>query len=235
MKNKTTEVRSLSPRAKESAAEFKLAATGSGVLLAAFGSLLLNHKEQSRAGRLNARMLKVIQGDKVNGRGERRIQDGDISMLEGFDFFDKCHFYRVFRSHLSHVVSNKADCWTVDIPAFTAQERISYDGSYTHIGFTAAVAAVDFDRERFTLETVHSEFLPISEPVGTRLRVGLVPTRKLPLIMALGFAFYQVVNGRAYRMGGQAGEALHILATMNTPPIGKKAKNISSGGSGRSS
>lgn len=213
MKEVTGQKRIVSARVMEHALEFGRCGTGTRLLLTAFNRLLKDHKEIHQSSRLNSRMLRVIQSDPVNGRGERVLSAGDISLLEGYDFYSKNPLLKVFQSPIHTQIDRIGGLCTISIPSFDASDRIFYEGHYTHVVFIAAAAVLDFDRDNFVTDIVRSSYLAIKEPVEARLQVSIPAHSKLPVVLALGLEFYQVVNGQAYIMGQNKRLALRIVRT----------------------
>ena len=211
MENNNEPLSRVSPRAMENAVEFGRCGKGTRLLLTAFGSLLKVRKELHQAGRLNSRMVKVLQSDPVNGRGERIVPAGDMTLLEGFDFFNKKPLLRLLMAPFHASIDRAAGHCTIDVPTFNAQDDINYEGNYTHLVFVAAAAVLDFERETFIVDCVRSELLDIKQPVEVMLQT-LIPARsKLPIVLVLGLEMYQVVNGHAYIMSRNGPLALHIV------------------------
>lgn len=211
MNNEINELPGHSPRSMENAIEFGRCGKGTRLLLTAFGSLLSVRKELHQASRLNSRMMKVLQSDPVNGRGERTVPAGDMTLLEGFDFFNKKPLLRLLMAPFHASIDRSAGHCTIDVPAFDASAYIRYDGNYTHLVFVAAAAVLDFDRETFIVDSVRSELLDIRQPVEVMLQT-LIPARsKLPIVLVLGLEMHQVVNGRAYIMSLNGPLALHVV------------------------
>lgn len=213
MDNNQVYKKTTSPRAMDRAQEFARAASGSRLVCAAFAGLLAGAREGRRISRLNERCFHVIQGDRIHGLGDRTMQDGDLSMLEGFDFVDKNRFYSMFRSQLHAVLDTEDRTWTIEAPAFAPREAIYTDIKFDHFVLTAGVAALDFIRERSTLTTLRTPFVRADESAAISLRLPLASLPALPLVLVLGMEYYQIVNGRAAKMGGSRCISLHIAAT----------------------
>lgn len=204
-------------RAMESAREFGRSGQATRLLLTAFAKVLKEHKEPHQGGRLCARMLKVIQTDPINGRGERTAAAGDISLLYGFDFFPKKPLQRLLYVPFQGSIDRTSGLCTVKVNAFNAYSDIGYQSSYTHLVFTAGVAALDFDRETYVGDIVRSDFLDKERVWEVTLEPTLPPFSQLPIVLVLGLQFYQVVNGLAYIMGGNGHLSLQVIQTDNGP------------------
>lgn len=218
MKEVAGQKRIVSARSMEHALEFGRSGTGGRLVLTAFNRLLKDQKEKYQLSRLSSRMLRVIQSDPVNGRGERVVSAGDISLLEGYDFYSKHPLLKVFQSPVHTQIDRIGGLCTIGIPSFDARDQIFYEGHYTHMVFIAAATILDFDRDNFVTEIVRSSYLDRKEPVEVRLQASIPAHSKLPIVLALGLEFYQVVNGQAYIMGGQKKQlALRIVKTEAGP------------------
>ncbi len=73
-------------RTRENGSEFGAAGKGGKVIRNAIRILLQNAKDKRVVSRLTTDLLKVVKTDAVNERGLRTIQDGDMSLLKGFEF-----------------------------------------------------------------------------------------------------------------------------------------------------
>ena len=62
---------------RENNAEFSRAAQASRLIRTAFRCLLSGASDTRMTGRLNGAIVKVIQADAVNNRGERNVTQGD--------------------------------------------------------------------------------------------------------------------------------------------------------------
>jgi|GEM_PF-1441089 len=190
--------------------EFGRAVQAGSLLTSAFAGLIKGRKEHGQVGRLNKRLLKIQQMDVVNRYGERRVVQGDLSLLAGFDFFQKSRLRTNFHGAIGVDINAAKGSGLVQIPVFHPREGISYEGPYTHLMFSAGLAAVDFEREQTVTHIVRSEFFDREEPVTTELRPQLPEPVNVLLVLAVGLEFYKVVNGEAYPIGGQRSLSLRI-------------------------
>lgn len=138
----------------------------------------------------------------MHGLGERKIEAGDITLLEGFDFNIKYQLLRVFHLPVSVSVNRADGKCVVQFPAFIPQEKLPAEGNITHVKLLAAVTEIDFEREQFTTHTSYSKALPVREAASVVLAPEITLGAGLPLLVAIGIQFLQIVNGTSYAMKG---------------------------------
>ncbi|MEO8772666.1 MAG: hypothetical protein ABI402_21400, partial [Ferruginibacter sp.] len=73
-------------RTRENGAEFGRAGKAGRMLRVAINGLLKNIADNRMVGRLTQEMVKVIQADTTNPRGQRNVIDGEAELLEDFEF-----------------------------------------------------------------------------------------------------------------------------------------------------
>lgn len=75
-------------RTRENGAEFGRAGAPGKLLRSALRNLNINSSDGRMASRLTREMVKVIQADATNPRGQRNVIDGEAELLLGFEFND---------------------------------------------------------------------------------------------------------------------------------------------------
>lgn len=73
-------------RTRENGAEFGRAGKAGKVLRNSIRQLLQNVNDSRMVSRLTKEMVKVIQIDATNPKGQRNVIDGEAELLIGFDF-----------------------------------------------------------------------------------------------------------------------------------------------------
>ncbi|MCW3808140.1 hypothetical protein OM074_21150, partial [Marinilabiliaceae bacterium D04] len=73
-------------RTRENGAEFGRAGKAGKLLRSALKTPIAQSADKKVSSRLTSQMVKVIQADVTNGRGERNVVDGDLNLLQGFEF-----------------------------------------------------------------------------------------------------------------------------------------------------
>jgi hypothetical protein len=215
-----------SSKSLEMTTEFGEAAAGGRLIRSAFFKLVKNLGDPHATARLTAKMLKVVQGDTIHDWGKRTVADGDLTFLEGFDFSISKQLERMLPVSIDADIDRKSGQCIVHIPDFIPEMSMSIQGNPTHISFFAAAAEVNFDRESFVLDIVKSEFFSFKKPAGATLKALLPKASKNPLLLAVGFQFYRVVNGKAYATGSREVSSLCIVKVENAPKPSKRPKAI---------
>ncbi len=191
-------------RKAETAREFGRAGKGSSLLHTVFHQLLKDTKDPSRNNRLISRLLEVLQSDPVNELGKRTIELGDLSLLEGFDFYKQHPLLRLLPvSPLVGVDRKKGSCH-VSVAPFVPLDVMPGNINMTHIAFDVAVAEVDFRRGRFLVRNATSEPVAIHEKAHAKLSTTVPEGSSLPILVVVGIRFLKVVNGKAYPLAGRS-------------------------------
>lgn len=73
-------------RTRENGSEFGRAGNAGKVLRNSIRVLLLKASDYRMVSRLTRDMVKVIQMDATNPRGQRNVIDGEAELLQGFEF-----------------------------------------------------------------------------------------------------------------------------------------------------
>ena len=213
-------------RSPETSTEFGTAGTGTRIIRSAFIKLLRNSNDLSHTGRLTAKMVKVVQSDPLNRWGERTVANGDLTYLEGFDFFIKKQLRQTLPVIINADINRKTGVCVVHLPKFIPQEEILMPGGHTHVTFVAAAAEVNFDRESFTARIVKSNCVDMQQPVSVTLHIMLPKASKQPILLAFGLQFCRVINGHVHSMSSQEVNSLCIVKVENAPAPPTKKKPI---------
>ncbi len=200
-------------RTRENLAEFRGAMSATKVLKTAFRPLIMNVADNRMANRLSQQMMKVVQADTINLRGERNVIDGDIELLAGFEFNDIGRLDQTLFAPYSWTINRATGVLTITIPEFTAANLIAVPQGATHFKFVAGGAAIDFGEGTHISGTTDSGDQKIDTvPTATQvLTVNLFPNSTHPLFLALGIVFSQEVNGTYYPLRNGAFNALALV------------------------
>ena len=199
-------------RTRENNAEFRTAARATKLIRRAFASLLQGTSDTRMTGRLNGAMVKVIRADAVNSRGERNVMDGDVSLLQGFDFNKKAKLGTTFHAPFTTAIDRAAGTFTVDIPAFLPADMIQAPEGATHFRLKAGAAAMDFGKQDFVATPSESADLPLTNPQGPlQFNIAVTPGSTNPLLLVFGIEFMQVLNGVEYQLVDRAYNAMAVV------------------------
>jgi len=204
-------------RTRENGSEFGRAGNGGKVIRNAIRVLLQNAKDKRVVSRLTKSLVAVTKTDAINERGLRTVQDGDMSVLQGFEF----NLNGKLGSTLFAPYATTLDRDTGDIgltmAAFAPTIRIAAPGGTTHFKVTTGAAELDFVSETSTFESAETAILPYNgaDTAPINLAVALPAGSELPILQVVGIEFYQEVNGLMYPLKNGAYNALSV-ATVDT-------------------
>ncbi len=187
-------------QARINTTEFGQAAKGSALIRRAFRTMIPKVANDELHSRLTKVCKEVINSDSGHPRGNRMLMNGDISLLNGFNFSSTGRFGMIVRLPLQHVVDRAEGIVRVGLPAFAPADGIRFPKHATHARLKLGVAVVDFEKETFTFESacsapvpkgrkpIHPEDLTVQIPAGT----------SEPLFIAMAIEFMTLENGNYY-------------------------------------
>ena len=200
-------------RTRENNAEFGRAGRGGKLVRSALRSLMQNAKDRRVVSRLTTQLLAIVKTDPVNSRGERNLDEGNLALLEGFDFNINgklgTTFFGLFTSNFNRITGEA----TIALETFSPVQRIAAPSGTTHYKLAMGVAELDFENKTF----VYSEsdlgvgLFDNVDIVATSLSASITPNSPYPVIVVMGVEFYQEVNGEYYSLKNGAFNALNIV------------------------
>jgi hypothetical protein len=200
-------------RTRENGAEFGRAGKAGKVLRTALRALLQNAADSRMVSRLTTELIKVIQEDATNPRGERNVIDGEAEFLEGFEFNKNGKLGTTLYAPFTTVIDRVAGTLTANLAAFVPSNMIAAPGGTTHFKIVSAGAEVDFENETFVVDTKATAILPWDANATAVINLANAVTAASvhPLFLALGIEFYQEVNGQMYPLKNGAFNALALV------------------------
>lgn len=200
-------------RTRENGAEFGRAGKAGKVLRTSLRALLQNASDSRMVSRLTTEMLKVVQADAVNPRGERNVIDGEAELLQGFEFNINGKLGTTLYAPFTAAIDRVTGALTIDIPAFVPIHMIAAPGGSTHYKIISAGVEVDFENETYVIDTQDTAIQPwdATATAAISLANSLPAASTHPLFLALGVEFYQEVNGQMYPLKNGAFNALALV------------------------
>lgn len=200
-------------RTRENGAEFGRAGKAGKVLRIAFRNLMVNAHDGLVSGRLTRALLRVIQQDAVNPRGQRTVQGGDPALLAGFEFNQNAKLARTLLVPFIPTVDRENGTLRIVFPDFVPAHMIVAPAGATHFKLISGGAEISFEHGTFVSDTQASDALPLSDQsvAVPALAHEVTAGTTLPLFLALGIEFYQQVNGTLYPLKNGAHNALALV------------------------
>ena len=205
-------------RTRENGSEFGRAGKGGKIIRNAIRVLLQNAKDKRVVSRLTKTLVAITKTDVVNERGLRTLQDGDLSLLENFEFNLNGKLGATLFAAYTKAFDRVTGEATLDIAIFSPTIRIAAPAGTTHFKIVMGTSELDFENETSTFENDATAILPYTaaDTVPIALSATITANSTLPVIQVLGVEFYQEVNGQMYALKNGAYNALSVV-TIDTP------------------
>lgn len=205
-------------RTRENGSEFGRAGKGGKLLRNAIRILLQNAKDRRVVSRLTKDLVAIVKTDTTNERGLRTLQDGDLNLLEGFEFNLNGKLGATLYAPFTKTFDRVSGDATLNLDPFSPTLRIAAPNGTTHFKVVMGASELDFENETSTFENDETAILPYSAPdtAAIALTASLTANSTLPVVQVLGVEFYQEVNGQMYELKNGAYNALSVV-TVDTP------------------
>lgn len=199
-------------RTRENGAEFGRAGVSGKLLRTAFRNLTQNARDGRMISRLTQQMMKVVQSDSLNARGERNAANGDVTLLEGFEFNSGSQLDKMFFVPYEATIERAGGILTIDIPEFNPKQQITAPPGATHFRLIAGAAELDFAAGSYSSSTTQSADLVLSPNLQPALQLthGVTAGSTKSLFLVFGIVFFQDVNTLLYSLRNGAYNALTI-------------------------
>ncbi|WP_299664692.1 hypothetical protein [uncultured Polaribacter sp.] len=205
-------------RTRENGSEFGRAGKGGKIIRDAIRVLLQNAKDKRVVSRLTKTLVAITKTDAVNERGLRTLQDGNLSLLERFEFNLNGKLGATLFAAYAKAFDRVTGEATLTIAAFSPTIRIAAPAGTTHFKIVMGGTELDFETETSTFESEETAILPYAaaDTAPILLTAPLTANSVLPVAQVLGIEFYQEVNGQMYALKNGAYNAL-AMATVDAP------------------
>ena len=200
-------------RTRENGEEFGRAGKAGKLLRNSIRVLLQKASDRYMVGRLTALMVKVIQMDQTNTRGQRNVIDGESELIQGFEFNLNAKLGNTVYAPYSGTIDRVAGTLTVDVPSFVPANMIAAPGGATHFKLVSGGVEVDFENESFVVDLQESSVLPWDSATTAAISLANAVTANSthPLFLVFGIEFYQSVNGQMYPLKNGAFNSLSVI------------------------
>jgi hypothetical protein len=177
-------------------AEFGRAARASGAIRRALSKLTKSTADSGMVNRLTQKMRTVILADTTNPRGQRNVLDGNIELLQPFEFNGKVALTHILTPQFVPTINRLSGELKVFIPSFDPSKEIRAPFGTTHFKITAAGFEVDFEKNISIVQSTSTGYLPWdSQQVQDISLINMLPVASVhPLFIALGIEFFMDAN-----------------------------------------
>lgn len=200
-------------RTRENGAEFGRAGKAGKLLRNAVKAVSQKASDGRAVSRLTKQMTLVQKSDTVSKRGERNVVDGNIGLLQGFQFNINSVLDSTFFAPFTTAVDRATGTLTVDIPAFVPEKMVTRPEGATHFQIISAGAEVDFTGSVYVSANSSSAEMPWDNVATDAISLENVVTANSihPLFLLVGIEFFQEVNGQRYSLRNGGYNSLAIV------------------------
>lgn len=183
---------------RQNNAEFSRACQANRLLRHAFVLGLRNKTDRYVSGRLTKTMFRILQSDQVNERGKRRVTQGILNMLEGFNFNREINLHDVLRAPYTITFNKETMLVTISFPVFIPNAMINTASGANAFMLTAMAAPLHFEKETFFVDPVQTQLLDLSLQPQNNIQLKLPIVDLQPdhsVVVALGIEFFHTIRG----------------------------------------
>ena len=206
-------------RTRENMAEFGRAGKAGKVLRSSIMSLLRTAADRRMVSRLTKEMVKVIQMDAINPRGQRNVIDGEAELLQGFEFYIHGKLGTSLSVPFAGTIDRVTGDGVIAIEPYIPTDSVAAPSGSTHYKLVSAAMEINFESETYASEKNETPVLPWDSILTSALQLNtnLSAASTNPLFLVFGINFYQEVNGTFYELKNGAYNALQIIKVDGTP------------------
>ena len=201
-------------RTRENASEFGRAGKAAKLLSMVFRPVLKNISDSRMHSRLIKEMMLVIKTDMENSRGQRNVMDGDLKLLQGFDFNSNASLSGTLYLMNYAIIVRSRGILTVNFDDFVPDSVIVAPSGTTHFRLLSSGAEIDFEQETFKVgQFISSEIeysASVSAAISLENNIGASSSQN-PLFLVLGIEFLQQVNGKYYPLNNGSFNSMQLL------------------------
>lgn len=200
-------------RTRENNAEFGRAGRAGKTLRTALRLQLSHLPKDNVVARVTQSLMRVLKTDPVNVRGARSVAQGDIFLLQGFEFNRNAPLSATFFAPYDVLIDRTNGLLDVSVTAFTPKELLVAPQGATHYKLLSAAVALDFPNDQYEVAAQESGVLPWDQAEAAPLTLShtLTPDNPYPMLLLLGVVFFQELNGQFYALRNGANNAMAVV------------------------
>jgi len=191
-------------RTRENGAEFGRAGKAGKLIRDSLRTFISKGADGRVTSRLTAELMKVVKADSTSTRGQRNVLDGELELLEGFEFNINAKLGSSYFKKVSSTIDRVEGKSSVSFGMITPKADFGFPAGATHVKLVSGVATIDFEAGIFEVNEAQPYQVNLLTGVPTLQEVVLSSTFKKaevkPLFLVLGIEFYQEVNGQFYSL-----------------------------------
>src|SRR6185312_14525732 len=178
-------------RTRENGAEFGRAGKAGKLLRNAVKAVSQKSSDGRAVSRLTKKMMAVLKTDTVSRRGDRNVVDGNIELLQGFQFNINAVLDSTFFAPFTTAIDRATGTLSVELAGFVPEKMVTKPEGATHFQIISAGAEVDFAGYVYVASNSSSPELPWNNVATAPVSLENVVTADSahPLFLLLGIEF----------------------------------------------
>jgi hypothetical protein len=208
---------------RQNNAEFTRVGTANRVFRHALRFMIETMGDRYISGRVTRILFKTLQSDPIHDRGERTVIDGELVILEGFNFNRDTSLQNVLHAPYTVTLHNTASQATIELPSFIASSMMEAPDTATLFRFKAQAVALNFQEQTTPEFPIETELLEFNNGRQTlQLSLPIPEHNTYPIIVVLGIEFYQGKRGQ-YKLMNKKNNPMAVLKVF---PAGNKNSDV---------
>jgi hypothetical protein len=147
------------PPTKVSAIEFSLASNRAKILRTILYPMIQGKQDSGMINRLTVATAKVIRSNSVLAPGARDLADGNLAVLDNFEFNSLAPFVKLFKPQLT-LEQTEDGYLKIAMPAFQGSAMLNFPDTATGLTLKIFLAAVDLKTNQYCYCKSESLFIP---------------------------------------------------------------------------
>jgi len=201
--------------------DFGQAAKGGKLIRKAFAPLVQEVADWNCVGRLTKTVLNVIQSDLVNPQEQRRITDGNLELLRGFEFNAGCTLSQVLNAPFSLREDINIGLLSLEIPGFIPSKQLRSPKEASHFQVVMGVGTMDFSGCTYLTAFAETAWMPVDGSSGNTISLvcNLSKTVPNPMFVVAGVRFFQAINGIFEPIFNAGYQALSLVMVLKSGQV----------------
>lgn len=200
-------------RTRENNQEFREVVYAGKLLRDAIRPLLKDASDGRMCNRMVKVIMEVVQKDFISLRGQRKVSNGPVGILEGFEFNKHALLSVSLVTTINSTIDSVSRVITMNVPSFMPHEVVKAPTGVTHFKIISAGVLVDFDAGIYNTDLKESAAIPINYSATAELTLThkVLNAATAPMMLIVGIQFMQEINGKFYKLRNGAFNALQIV------------------------
>lgn len=197
-------------RTRENMSEFSRAATAGCLFRKAFFLSTKVIKDGGMYLRLNKLMRRIMDTDHINERGHRKVTNGDIKMLKGFNFNEVSNLDSILS--VAPQTNFMEDQVSITLGHLLPESQIDSPKGASHARFFAVCGLIDFDNTESKEILTYSDYLSLKDEIEELvLKLDITGYEAFHKFIGFGIEFAEKVNDHFYHLKDKSNNAMTIL------------------------